>query len=207
MKSIKDKHDNSISDPTEIVNVVKEFYAPLYKEEPVDSNLQDTLLQKINKRLSKTEKNICENPLTLEQINTALKTMVNGKSPGIDELPCEFYKIFWKSLGKHVINSCFDNKSLTPSQRIALIPCLIKKDDRENIQNWRPLSLLNCDHKIIAKVLANRLSKVLTSIIAEDQTCSVPGRLILGNCHAYPRAIIHFSEDENLLVALLSIDQ
>ena len=46
MKSIKDKHDNSISEPTKLVNVVKEFYASLYKEEPVDSNLQDTLLQK-----------------------------------------------------------------------------------------------------------------------------------------------------------------
>ena len=45
MKSIKDKHDNSISDPTEIVNV-KEIYASLYKEGQVDSNLQDTLLQK-----------------------------------------------------------------------------------------------------------------------------------------------------------------
>ena len=209
MKSIKDKHVNSISDPTEIVNVVKEFYASLYKEEPVDSNLQDTLLQKISKRLSETEKNICEHPLTLEEINTALKTMVNGKSPGIDGLPCEFYKLFWKSLGKHflnVINSCFDNKSLTPSQRIALISCLFKKGDRENIKNWRPLSLLNCDYKIIAKVLANRLSKVLTSIIAEDQTCSVPGRSILGNCHAL-RDIIQFSENENLPVALLSIDQ
>ena len=136
MKSIKDKHDNSISDPTEIVNVVKEFYASLYKEEPVDFNLQDTLLQKISKRLSETEKNFCENPLTLEEVNTALKTMVNGKSPGIDGLPCEFYKLFWKSLGKHflnVINSCFDNKSLTPFQRIALISCLFKKGERENI--------------------------------------------------------------------------
>ena len=94
MKSIKDKHDNSVSDPTEIVNVVKEFYASLYKEEPVDSNLQDTLLQKISKRLSETEKNFCENSLTLEEVNTALNTMVNGKSPGIDGLPANFINYF-----------------------------------------------------------------------------------------------------------------
>ena len=87
-----------------------------------------------------------------------------------------------------------------------MISCLFKKGDRENIKNWRPLSLLNCDYKIIAKVLANRLSKVLTSIIAEDQTCSVPGCSILGNCHTLSD-IIQFSEDENLPVTLLSIYQ
>ena len=67
--------------------------------------------------------------------------MLNGKSPGIDGLPCEFYELFWKSLGKHflnVINSCFVNKSLIPSQRIALISCLLKKATEKTLKTGAP---------------------------------------------------------------------
>ena len=39
------------------------------------------------------------------------------------------------------------------------------------------------DYKLIAKVFSNRLAKVLGSLIAEDQTCTVPGHTILGTCH------------------------
>ena len=61
-------------------------------------------------------------------------------------------------------------------------------------------------YKLIAKVLSNRLAKVLGSLIAEDQTCAVPGRTILGTCHVL-RDLIQLCKDDNLPVALLSIDQ
>ena len=47
------------------------------------------------------------------------------------------------------------------------------------LKNWRPISLLNVDYKICSKSIAYRLAKVLSSMINEDQTCSVPGRTIL----------------------------
>ena len=62
------------------------------------------------------------------------------------------------------------------------------------------------DYKLIAKVLSNRLAKMLGSLIAEDQTCAVPGRTILGTCHVL-RDLIQLCEEDNLPVALLSIDQ
>ena len=47
------------------------------------------------------------------------------------------------------------------------------------LKNWRPISLLNVDYEICSKSIAYRLAKVLSSMINEDQTCSVPGRTIL----------------------------
>ena len=47
------------------------------------------------------------------------------------------------------------------------------------LKNWRPISLLNVDYKICSKSIAYRQAKVLSSMINEDQTCSVPGRTIL----------------------------
>ena len=58
---------------------------------------------------------------------------------------------------------------------------IFKKDDPKNLKNWRPISLLNVDYKIVSKDLTNRLLKVLPSVIQEDQTCSIQGRTIFDN--------------------------
>ena len=54
---------------------------------------------------------------------------------------------------------------------------LFEKRDRALLSNWRPISLLNTDYKI----LSTRLSKVLGRLVANDQTCRVSGRTILNN--------------------------
>ena len=56
---------------------------------------------------------------------------------------------------------------------------MIKKSkDRLQLKNWRPISLLNCDYKILSKSLANRLKKILPSIIHTDQSGYVKNRNI-----------------------------
>ena len=64
--------------------------------------------------------------------------------------------------------------------RQSITRLLYKKDDRRDLKNWRPISLLNVDYKICSKALAIRLSKELSTIIHPDQTCSIPGRSIFG---------------------------
>ena len=59
---------------------------------------------------------------------------------------------------------------------IELIP---KKDAEPNlIKNWRPITLLNCDHKIAAKAIANRLKKFIPKLVKSDQTGFIKGRFI-----------------------------
>lgn len=59
---------------------------------------------------------------------------------------------------------------------ISLIP---KKDkDRKYIGNWRPISLLNVDYKILAKALALRVSPLIPKLVHLNQTGFVPGRFI-----------------------------
>ena len=57
---------------------------------------------------------------------------------------------------------------------------LIEKLDRDKqfIKNWRPISLLNVDTKIISKVLSGRIKEVLPSLISSNQTAYVDGRII-----------------------------
>ena len=108
--------------------------------------------------------------------------MPNDKSPGNDGLTKEFFETFWSEIKKTFL-SCvihsFDKGELCTSQRQAIIKLIEKKDkDKRLIQNWRPISPLNVDAKIISKALSKRLKSVLPSIISDNQTISQGGRLI-----------------------------
>ena len=68
---------------------------------------------------------------------------------------------------------------LSISQRQAIIKLIEKKDrDKRYIKNWRPISLLNVDSKIISKVLSERLKNILSSLISTQQTAYIKHRFI-----------------------------
>ena len=68
---------------------------------------------------------------------------------------------------------------LSISQRQAIIKLIEKKDrDKRFIKNWRPISLLNVDLKIISKALSEKLKKVLPDLISSQQTAYVKNRHI-----------------------------
>jgi len=82
---------------------------------------------------------------------------------------------------------------------------LYKKAERDNLANWRPISLLCTDYKIITKTLANRLQLVLHEIICEDQTCGIPTRSIFSNLRLYRNIIAH-AQEKRLKAFLISLD-
>ena len=87
--------------------------------------------------------------------------MHKNKSPGNDGLTKEFYEIFWDELKIPFIASLrksFLKEEISNSRKQAVIRLIEKKDnDKRYIQNWRPLSLLNTDVKILSKALAQFL--------------------------------------------------
>ena len=76
-------------------------------------------------------------------------------------------------------NYAFENGEMSISQKRGIISLIPKKDKNEKyLKNWRPISLLNNDYKIVTKALALRLEKVLPMIISSNQTGYVKGRYI-----------------------------
>ena len=87
--------------------------------------------------------------------------MDNDKSPGMDGLPIEFYKDNLDWIGEELLlfyNDAFDNDSLGINVNRGVIKLLPKVGDRSLVQNQRPITLVNLSHKIIAKVLARRIT-------------------------------------------------
>ena len=139
----------------------------------------------------------CEGPITVEEVKKALTSMENNKSPGIDGLSTNFYKHFWPLLCEKlalVYNYAFETGCLTVSQRRGVISLIFKKGDRTLLKNWRPITLLTTDYKILTKALANRLQRVLSFVIHSDQTASVKGRTINDNMRLLHDAVSYANE-------------
>ena len=105
-----------------------------------------------------------------------------------------------------VFNENYENTTMTESQKQAVLRLLYKKEERELLKNWRPISLLNVDYKIVATVMANRLRKVLPEIIHEDQTCGVPNRSIYENLFRL-RDMTYNTRKNNTNMILVGLDQ
>ena len=126
--------------------------------------------------------------------------MQNNISPGSDGITVEFYKIFWNTIKQHYIRSInysFEAGSLTELQKQSIITLIPKQNnDITILDNWRPISLLNVDYKMAAKVIANRVKDSITKIIDHSQTGFIKGRYIGENIRLLFE-IIDAAEEEN----------
>ena len=132
-----------------------------------------------------------------------------NKSPDNDELTKEFYCTFWDDIKDTFMKSLKESKQLKylcASQRQAIIKLLGKpnKDDRF-ISNWRPISLLNFDLKMISKSLATRVKKVISNLIDARQTAYVNKRFI-GESDRLIDDVIKVYDIEKVIVYLLTLD-
>ena len=111
--------------------------------------------------------------------------MSSNKTPGLDDLPSEFYEIFFNDIVDMLINSynfSFTNGLLSQTQRNGVITLLLKEGkDPLEIKSYGPISLLNVDYKLIAKVMSQRLKRVINSLIHSDQQGFLSGRNISAN--------------------------
>ena len=163
----------------------------------------------MSRTLSENDRLICEGFVLLQELTQALQLANRNKTPGPDGLTVEFFLAFWSSLGPllvEVFKESFCAGELCDSMKSCVTRLVHKKDDKRDLKNWRPISLLNIDYKIGSKALALRLSKVLNSITDPDQTCSDQGRSIFSNL-ALLRDILSYIERSGEKGILISFDQ
>ncbi|KAF7642726.1 hypothetical protein LDENG_00252430 [Lucifuga dentata] len=92
------------------------------------------------------------------------------------------------------------------SSRRAVLTLLLKKGDLTTLKNWRPVSLLTVDYKLVAKVMANRLEQCLASIVYNDQSYCIPGRSIFDNLFLM-RDVLELCKPGTLRFGVFSLDQ
>jgi len=130
------------------------------------------------------------------------------KAPGRDGLSSEFYKQTWEITKEEMVemfNQTFWDGLITPRQKQGVIISLPIKRGTNKSGDLRPITLLNTDYKIVARIVAQRLRPVLVMHVKDTQFCGVPGNLMLDTA-ATIRDIIAFTETEKFPLCVLSID-
>ena len=171
----------------EILEETRQFYSNLYTERKQDDAILNNFNNfkhgiKINK-LNDNQRMCLDNEITISEMLNALKFMNNGSSPGVDGIPTEFYKVFWEDIKKPLYNSFIHSLNtgiLSLSQRKGVLSLLYKgnNSDKELLKNWRPISLVNSDYKILTKLFSIRIKRVMADLVHENQTGFIKGRNI-----------------------------
>jgi hypothetical protein len=98
----------------EILEEASDFYAELYRRKIVDDPVLpkecDTFLQSnFDKSLpDDSVRSLCDQPVSLAELDLALRKLPKGKVPGIDGLPAEFFNFFWNDLKDNFMDLCYD---------------------------------------------------------------------------------------------------
>ena len=212
IESLKDAEGVSSEDPADIARIARAFYALLYSSEPTNRESQDTLLDAIVRTVAEEDSVALDADLTTEELSFAIDSMPVRSSPGSDGLTYVFYKTF-----KHrvipilleLLNSIGPDSvaTLPPSHGQSMTVLLFKKGDREEIGNYRPISLTQCDYKIFTKALTNRINPVADQIIDSHQTGFIPGRQGHDNVMLIDLLVHYFQEGNSGEASILSLDQ
>ena len=194
-----------IWDPIQIVNAQRDFYKKLYT---ADSNVQFGITNTTGIKLDTTRASRFDQCITESEIFDAIMTLKKGKTPGCDGLPIEFYVKFWKVLRTPLMelyDKVVETGKLNTSARKGVINLIPKKSlELTLVKNWRPITLLNYDYKIYAKILANRMEEA-TDLIGNQQTGFIRGRSIHNNIRRTQEVLVHLRKN-NLPGIIAEID-
>ena len=191
----------------QILREMCDFYKDLYT---LDVYSPFTLENNTNITVKREDKVLLDRPISIGEIRDAIMDMHNDKAPGLDGLPVEFYKAHVNTLLPILLelyNEAYKRGKLNPSARQGLISLLPKGNkDSLLLKNWRPLTLLNLDYKILAKMMASRIKNVLDYIIGPQQTGFMCNRQISENIRKTMDVIAYANQNRNSRWLIISID-
>jgi len=169
----------------------------LHKVRKLDGSILATIKQM--PKLNNSQHDQLKKSITISEMTSVLVRKLNpGKSPGCDGLTVAFYKAFWDEL-KYPLYNCLSTslrlQKMGDSQRRSVVRLIRKKDkDPSKIKNWRPISLINCDVKILSRLLTARIEPMLQNIISKEQLAYVKNRNIFDGIRFIEYTIDHLEK-------------
>jgi hypothetical protein len=148
-------------------------------------------------------------PLTVNELWTNLKN-ARATTPGPDGLSNTFIKKLWDIIGPLIVdawNHSILTNELAPSHKQSLLHLIPKiGKDMTHLKNWRPITLSNCDHKLITRTYNARLLSAISEYITPTQTAYIKGHNIADNLRTLGAAVRLADVEENIDATAIALD-
>lgn len=206
---LKNKQGNITANREEILKVVEDFYQSLYRshrEENINRDLEPDMISARKGVINQGSEELPD--ISLEEIKFALKKTKNNKTPGEDAVVADAIKIGGPYLLKKIralFNLCLSNSTIPEKWHNATAILLHKKGDITELENYRPISLLNHLYKLFTKIITNRLENKLDFYQPLEQAGFRTGFGTNDHLQAV-RALIEKSIEYNRPLALVFVD-
>ena len=179
INKIRNEKGEITTDTAEIQRVIRDYYKQLYANKMENHEEMDKVLERYNfPRLNQDELENINRPITSNDIETVMKTLATNKSLGPDSFTGDFYQTFREALTPVLLKlfqKIAEGATLPNSFYEATITLIPKPDkDITKKENYRPISLMNIDAKVLNKILANRIQQHIKRIIQNDQVGLIP---------------------------------
>ena len=160
------------------------------------------------RKLSNQQADMLTAPVTQAEIDVAVDSCDPQKAPGPDGFNFRFVKSAWEVIKEDVyrmVEDFWTTSKLPKGTNVALIALIAKIDNPEGFKDFRPISMVGCIYKIIAKVLARRLQSVMDTLIGPFQSSFIKGRQILDGA-LVAGEIIDSCQRRNIKTTILKLD-
>lgn len=198
------------SDYNLLRNEIFNNFSQKFKKQPVNNDNTDEILNTLTAHLDDHEKHNLAKPIEMSELETALRFSSKRSSPGPDGISYEFYTHCFDIIKNDLLklfNTYYINEEYPPglftSGIITLIP---KKGDKLDLQNKRPISMLNTDYKLFTKILWNRIQPILEKLIGPGQAACVKDSSCIHNLKLLRNVLIKANKSKKFKGAILSLD-
>ena len=204
------ENGETTTDNTGIQRIIRDYYQQLYANKMDSLQEMDEFLEKYNlPELNQEEIENRNRPITSTEIKT-VKNLPTIKSPGLECFTAEFYQKFREELTPILLKLFWkiaEEDKFPKSIYEATITIIPKPDkDATKRENYRSISLMNIDAKILNKILANRIQQHIKKIIHHDQVGFIPGMQGFFNICKSINVIHHINKLKDKNHTIISID-